>query len=149
MNEPLMRGQVILDCIQVVEAEEELLGPMPERNLKLILENPENACRAAIRSAKASIALKLQEMLHTVPKSYFLIAYEIQAASGGPPRRANEAIEGCPAVWWAGMLQRSYDAFASRREEARRHGLRTSLPTDELRFLSATPITKAGYEAVS
>ena len=49
------------DCIQVVSDEEELDGDIPQHVLEAVLRNPQEACKASVRSTKKNIANAIRE----------------------------------------------------------------------------------------
>lgn len=91
-------------------------------------------------------------------KQYYLVTYEtrqIHRFSDMAWTRENEVIEGCPGVWWASQLEwyRNYHEEGRKKEkEYKARG--EEIPSSEkvirtdLRFITATPITKAGYDAL-
>jgi hypothetical protein len=147
------RDQAIRDCIKIVETEEELEGPIPERNLKAILANPELASRACVRATKASITRRLEALLEQPEETFYYVTFEWRSlgrGSSGEWRRENEAVKGCPGAWWVDYLKKCREINEGQRERFRETGYAKDEPrNEEHRFLCATPITKAAFESLS
>lgn len=147
------RQQAIKDCIEAVEAEEELLGPMPGHLKEMALADPETSARAVVRATKASIVRQLTKLM--VPASvypYFLVTYEWRSRGRHSSQkwlRDNEVIQGCPAVWWAKYLKQAKSYEEAQEEQFRTSGRAADEPQRvEYRFLYATPISKEGAKAL-
>jgi len=93
-----------------------------------------------------------------IKETYYLVTTEwreISRHSSMKWKRDNQVIKGCPGVWYSQQLEWYRDHEEKARERAKEYANRGEKvplsevvnPTD-LRFISATPITKEGYDAL-
>lgn len=93
-----------------------------------------------------------------IKESYYLVTYEwltLGRHSSDEWRRDNQVIKGCPGVWWSQHIAwyRNYEeAGREKAQEYENRGEKVPMSevvnSTELRFISATPITKSGYDAL-
>jgi len=93
-----------------------------------------------------------------VSETFYLVTYEWRECgrhSSNAFRRENEAIKGCPAIWWATKLRWYYLHEEKGREAAQRYAERgEQVPLSEvvnetdLAFIGAVPITEEGFDLI-
>jgi hypothetical protein len=80
---------------------------------------------------------------------FFLITFEWKSGGSSLWRRENEAIKGCPGVWWANYLRDSYRLEEAKKIKFAETGALMDAPSGETyRFVCAIPITEKGFDLI-